>query len=147
MLNSFSCVHTVQTCFSMVCLMHVQRGLSWLHSCLQFMPQPLSEPQLPFQARGQSRGKQRMGFILAKMGGSNDVVTASSLPYVLKLDFPGSEMGLILICLYCFQSDQAFSERGIPILGSQSVTLASFSPQKPGGRMTLKDLLSSLTNE
>ncbi len=24
-------------------------------------------------------------------------------------------MGLILICLYCFQSDQAFSERGIPV--------------------------------
>ena len=28
----------------------------------------------------------------------------------------GSEIGLILICLYCFQSDKVFSERGIPMM-------------------------------
>ena len=53
-------------------------------------------------------------FILAKVAGAWNMGMASP-PYLSKLDFPESEMGLILICLYCFQSDQAFSERGIPL--------------------------------
>ena len=48
------------------------------------------------------------------VGWAEDMGTASP-PYVSKLDFPGSEIGLLLICLYCFQADQAFSERGIPM--------------------------------
>ncbi len=34
-------------------------------------------------------------------------------PDLSKLDFPRSDIGLLLICLYCFQADQVFSERGI----------------------------------